>query len=46
MGAEDLQSVTDDNAVSLTELKDTCFYNQQSFACGDGFVIGQSKPIA
>jgi hypothetical protein len=44
MGAENLQSVSEDNAVSLTELKDACFFDQQSFACGDGFVIGESKP--
>ena len=43
MGAENLQSVTDDNAVSLTELKDACFQTQDGFACGDGFVIGQSR---
>jgi len=45
MGADNLQAVTDDNAVSLTELKDACFYDKKSFACGDGFVIGESKPI-
>lgn len=43
LGAENLQAVSESNAVCLTELKDAFFADKDTFACGSAFVIGQSK---